>query len=101
MPLALRICATSSKRLSAYRRKMRPNTGVENSDGLRPVLAQSWSAAAQRRFSTAIRSDAIRRSVGWLRCPPVLPNRVAESALTKKQACVAYQTNQGSHDFHG
>ena len=34
-------------------------TGVENSAGFRPVLAQSWSAAAHRRRSMATRSGAM------------------------------------------
>jgi hypothetical protein len=57
--LGMKVHACIGERLSAYRRKMSPKTGVENSDGFRPVLAQSWSAVAQRRLSTATRSDAM------------------------------------------
>src|SRR6267143_47537 len=42
-----------AKRASAKRRKMRPRTGPEYSPALRPELARNWSAAAQRRFSSA------------------------------------------------
>ena len=39
---------------SAYRRKISPRTGVENSDGLRLEFAHNWSAAAQSRLSMSL-----------------------------------------------
>ena len=57
-PVALPFNSASAlvNELSANRRKIRPSTGAEYSDGRSVELAHSWSAAAHSRRSSSARS---------------------------------------------
>src|SRR5436190_23987284 len=80
-PTFSNLASWAANRTSAKRRKMRPRTGAEYSWDLRPELARNWSAASQRRFSSAALSVSFSDGAIQIMNPA---RRVFQSGSTAK-----------------